>query len=129
MKLWNKEVSYQRLVHNILIRYQSQWPKAEKGEVGESKEENDTSQVPVMPKVDNNRSHYPSIKNGSADDDSIDHKWSLELAWVTKALEPALQLCRRALATGQFFSIAVLSAMCCLCIMLLTKINGMHIYI
>ncbi|XP_058208508.1 uncharacterized protein LOC131321637 [Rhododendron vialii] len=104
MKLWNKEVSYQRLVHNILIRYQSQWPKAEKGEVGVSKEENDTSQVPVMPKVDNNRSHYRPIKKyGSADDDSSDHKWSLELAWVTKALEPALQLCRRALATGNGF--------------------------
>lgn len=103
-KLWNKEVSYRTLVYNILTRYQSQGSKAEKVEVDVSKETNDTAQVPVMPKVVNNMSPYPPIKKySSTDDDSSDQKWSLELAWLTKALEPALQLCRRALATGQFF--------------------------
>ncbi|KAF5179957.1 sn1-specific diacylglycerol lipase beta [Thalictrum thalictroides] len=33
-------------------------------------------------------------------DDLNDSKWNLELAWLTKALEPALQLCRWALPAG-----------------------------
>ncbi|KAH7862628.1 hypothetical protein Vadar_007398 [Vaccinium darrowii] len=103
-KLWNKEVSYRTLVYNILTRYQSQGSKAEKVEMDVSKETNDTAQVPVMPKVVNNMSPYPPIKKySSTNDDSSDQKWSLELAWLTKALEPALQLCRRALATGNGF--------------------------
>lgn len=43
------------------------------------------------------------LKNSSSDEDSVgDTKWKLELAWLTKALEPALQLCRRALPIGLF---------------------------
>ncbi|KAI3960014.1 hypothetical protein MKW98_016738 [Papaver atlanticum] len=37
---------------------------------------------------------------GSDHDDLDENKWKLELAWLSKALEPALQLCRWALPTG-----------------------------
>ncbi|KAK9137753.1 hypothetical protein Sjap_008347 [Stephania japonica] len=37
----------------------------------------------------------------SSDDDNLsDNKWKIELAWLSRALEPALQLCRRALPGG-----------------------------
>lgn len=36
------------------------------------------------------------FKYSSGDEDYVgDTKWKLELAWLTKALEPALQLCRK----------------------------------
>ncbi|KAL6998743.1 hypothetical protein U1Q18_044999 [Sarracenia purpurea var. burkii] len=104
MKLFKKEVSYRRFVYNVLNRNQTQWSKAENVEVDVSKEVKDTSQVPVMPKVDNNISYDSQIKKYSSDDDDLtNNKWNLELAWLTKALEPALQLCRRALPTGNGF--------------------------
>ncbi|KAK9160691.1 hypothetical protein Syun_007032 [Stephania yunnanensis] len=39
-------------------------------------------------------------KYSSVDDNLSDNKWKIELAWLSRALEPALQLCRRALPGG-----------------------------
>lgn len=46
-----------------------------------------------------------SNKYTSDDDDLGDGKWRLELAWLSKALEPALQLYRWALPTGWSLSV------------------------
>ncbi|KAL7226445.1 hypothetical protein ACSBR1_021525 [Camellia fascicularis] len=102
MKLFKKEVSCQRFVYNVLNRYQSQWSNGEKVENNVSKEAKNASQVSVTPKVDKNVNDDSQIWKYSPnnDDDLSDSKWKLELAWFTKALEPALQLYRRAMPTG-----------------------------
>jgi hypothetical protein len=48
----------------------------------------------------NNKSGGELSNYSSGDDDLSDNKGKIELAWLTKALEPALQLCRWALSTG-----------------------------
>ncbi|KAF5936716.1 hypothetical protein HYC85_024222 [Camellia sinensis] len=97
MKLFKKEVSCQR--------YQSQWSNGEKVDNNVSKEAKNASQVSVTPKVDKNVNDDSQIWKYSPnnDDDLSDSKWKLELAWFTKALEPALQLYRRAMPTGNGF--------------------------
>uniref|UniRef100_A0A5B7AI17 Putative Alpha/beta-Hydrolases superfamily protein n=1 Tax=Davidia involucrata TaxID=16924 RepID=A0A5B7AI17_DAVIN len=100
INLLNEQVSYQRFVYNV-NRYQSQWSKAEKVETDVLKKPKDASQVPARPKVDKKIGNDSEIgKYNSDDDDLSDNKWKPELAWITKALEPALQLCRWALPTG-----------------------------
>ncbi|XAR58632.1 hypothetical protein NMG60_11014107 [Bertholletia excelsa] len=100
-KMFKKEVLYQRFVYNILNRYQSEWSKGQKVEVDLSKDVKDSSQLPVTPKLDKNTNYNSRIwKYNPNDDDLSDNRWKLELDWLTKALEPALQLCRRALPTG-----------------------------
>lgn len=106
-KMFKKEVLYQRFAYNILNRYQSEWSKGQKVEVDLSKDVKDSSQLPVTPKLDKNTNYNSWIwKYNPNDDDLSDNRWKLELDWLTKALEPALQLCRRALPTGMFISIA-----------------------
>ncbi|KAI7990822.1 Sn1-specific diacylglycerol lipase alpha [Camellia lanceoleosa] len=105
MKLFKKEVSCQRIVYNVLNRYQSQWSNGEKVENNVSKEAKKASQVSVTPKVDKNVNDDSQIwKYSPNNDDGLsDSKWKLELAWFTKALETALQLYRRAMPTGNGF--------------------------
>ncbi|XP_052179524.1 uncharacterized protein LOC127792908 isoform X2 [Diospyros lotus] len=62
--------------------------------------EKSTSQVPVMPKVDRNMNYDSQIKRHSSNYDDVNDKWKLEFDWLTRALEPAVQLCRWALQTG-----------------------------
>lgn len=62
------------------------------------KDGRDTSRVPARSKVDASLS-----KSSSDDDNSTDNnKWTLDLDWLTKALEPAHQYFRWALPTGLF---------------------------
>lgn len=42
------------------------------------------------------------VKDGSDDDDASGWKWKLELAWLSKALEPALHLYKWASTSGHF---------------------------
>ncbi|CAK7346435.1 unnamed protein product [Dovyalis caffra] len=49
----------------------------------------------------NNNKFGAELNNYSSGDENLsDNKGKLELAWLTKALEPALQLCRWAISTG-----------------------------
>ncbi|KAK4720246.1 hypothetical protein R3W88_018584 [Solanum pinnatisectum] len=79
-----KHVSNQRSVYNILNRCQSNYSNTD----GHKPEEKSISHGPGCSKYD--------IDNG----DFHDNKWKLELAWLSKAVEPAVQLCRWALSTG-----------------------------
>lgn len=93
----NKEEPYRNYMHSILSRIQLQRSIADKVEGGEPKKLEETTQVSLEKKVNNNTR---VSKYSSDDEDQTDSKWKLELAWLTRALEPALQLCRRALPTG-----------------------------
>ena len=130
IKLFKKEAPYRRFMYSVLKRYQSEWSKKETVEVNMSKETKDKSQIPVPPEVDNNVNYESRIrKYRSSDDDLSDNRWKLELAWLTKALEPALQLCRRALPTGLFIAIAILSNyMLLMHFPLLHKLIGLDMY-
>ncbi|XP_007050343.2 PREDICTED: uncharacterized protein LOC18613178 [Theobroma cacao] len=101
--LIKRQKLYGRFVYGILNRCQSQWSKADGiKELNKEKEAKDEAQVSLKPEV-NEKAGYDTrlFKYSSGDEDYIgDTKWKLELAWLTKALEPALQLCRWALPIG-----------------------------
>ncbi|KAJ4822112.1 hypothetical protein Tsubulata_002836 [Turnera subulata] len=79
--LIRKQDKQRRLLYGVVKRSQSQKPPA-----------------------DNNYADSNSkskLKNyASSDEDITDNKWKIELDWLTKAIEPALQLCRWALPSG-----------------------------
>lgn len=79
-----KHVSNQRSVYNILNRCQSNYSNTD----GHKPEEKSISNGRERSKYD--------IDDG----DFHDNKWKLELDWLSKAVEPAVQLCRWALSTG-----------------------------
>lgn len=88
----------------ILNRRQSEMPKENKIEKQQQQEEGSSwPKLERKKKTDNNNYNNSGLSKYSAtsgDEDVTDSKWNLELAWLTKALEPALQLCRWALPTG-----------------------------
>ncbi|KAF8401857.1 hypothetical protein HHK36_012804 [Tetracentron sinense] len=96
INLLKKQESYRRFVYSVLTRCRSQWSQADKVDTDDLRE-GKAPRVPGKPKLncDSGLSKY-----SSDDDDLDDNKWKLELSWLTKALEPALQLCRWALPTG-----------------------------
>lgn len=104
LRLLKKRDTYQIFVYNVLNRYQSQWSKVENVETAPSKEVTDASRVPVIPRAENKTGSDSSRlgKFSSEENDFSSNRWKLELDWLTKALEPALQLCRWALPTGMF---------------------------
>lgn len=109
--LKKQEVSW-GILYNFRNRYQSQWSKGEKVETPVSKEAKDESQVPLRPKVDKETDSDSRISKYSSDEDDFSiNKWKLELAWLTKALEPALQLYKRALPSGLFIIVLITSTM------------------
>ncbi|GAB2262827.1 hypothetical protein Droror1_Dr00003824 [Drosera rotundifolia] len=81
---------YRQFVCGVLNRYLSQSSKTDKvvSPVAE-----DVSTLPTRTKLGRE-----SLSRYNSDDD--DNKWKSELAWLTKAVEPALQLFRRALLAG-----------------------------
>lgn len=96
--------AYSGLVYNITHRCQSQFSKPNKDEVDVQKEAKDAPQLNI-PKVEKMENKDSVVNKYSSDNDDVDDtKWRLELAWLTKALEPALQVCRWALPTGLFMS-------------------------
>ncbi|CAN4101246.1 unnamed protein product [Withania somnifera] len=79
-----KHIFNQRFVFNILSRCQSSFSNTD----GHNPEEKSISHGPGRSKYD--------LDN----DDFHDNKWKLELSWLSKAVEPAVQLCKWALSTG-----------------------------
>lgn len=92
---------FRQFVGSLLTRFRTQSSKAEKTETDTSGEGKADSQDLIKPEQTKQRDHAPGLANCSSDYfDLSDGKWRLELASLTKALEPALQMCRRALVTG-----------------------------
>ncbi|XVF80936.1 hypothetical protein PTKIN_Ptkin15bG0115600 [Pterospermum kingtungense] len=94
---------YGRFAYGVLNRCQSQWSKADEGkELNKEKEAKNVAKVSLEAEIDKKAGYDAGLlKYISNDEDSVgDTKWKLELAWLTKALEPALQLCKRALPIG-----------------------------
>lgn len=109
-KFLRRQESYQRLVYTILTRFYSQQSKVDKVEADAVKQEKNASQVSLKSKVENEADKdFDPSKYVSDGENLSDTKWKLELAWLTKALEPALQLYRWALPTGLFLSSCDLS--------------------
>ncbi|KAK9057378.1 hypothetical protein SSX86_022213 [Deinandra increscens subsp. villosa] len=101
-KLIRKRESYQWSVYNVLNRYQSQWSKVEKVETPNTKDEKESSASPTIPQPGTKKESNPGVnKYNSDEDDAVNNsKWKPELAWLTKALEPALQLWKWPPQTG-----------------------------
>ncbi|KAL4588078.1 hypothetical protein LXL04_000957 [Taraxacum kok-saghyz] len=90
---------YNPYVYNVLNRYQSQWSKVSDPNKKDAKD--DPSVPPKIPQnINQTDSASMANKYSSDEEDSTTNKWKLELAWLTKALEPALQLCKWPLPTG-----------------------------
>ena len=89
-------------MYGVLNRCQSQWSGVgEKEKSNEAKEEKENLKLPVRAEVGKRAEHESRVRKYSSDeDDLVDGKWRLELAWLSKALEPALQLYRWALPSG-----------------------------
>lgn len=82
-------------MYGILNRFQLQRSKADKVEAYTLKE------ASVGSEAEKKMGNGPRLSLDSYEDEDLsDRKWRLELAWLAKALEPALQLCRWALTTG-----------------------------
>ncbi|KAK8650739.1 hypothetical protein V6N13_140366 [Hibiscus sabdariffa] len=103
--LITRQKLYGRFVNGILDRSQSQLSNSYgMKELNKGKEAKNVAQVSLKAEVDKETESDANtrfFKFSSGDEDNVgDTKWKLELAWLTKALEPALQLCRWALPLG-----------------------------
>ncbi|KAI5394946.1 hypothetical protein KIW84_061529 [Lathyrus oleraceus] len=87
-------------MHSVFNRLQLQRSRADKVEKDKLKEEQKGCQFSLKSKVKKVDDNNGISKYSSDEEDSSDSKWKLELAWLTKAVEPALQFCRWALPTG-----------------------------
>ncbi|XP_076933975.1 uncharacterized protein LOC143600069 [Bidens hawaiensis] len=96
LKLLRKRESYPLFIYNALSRYQSHCSKADKLENPNIIDANDASVSSTMP-------NSGARKYTSDEDVAANNKWKPELAWLTKSLEPALQLCRWPLPTGDAY--------------------------
>lgn len=80
------------IVYDVFNRYQSQWSRAN---------DKDVLKNPRNVSSRKNNEEADAIgKHGAHDDILPNLNWKPELAWLSKALEPALQLWRRSLPTG-----------------------------
>ncbi|XP_043693787.1 diacylglycerol lipase-beta isoform X2 [Telopea speciosissima] len=97
-----KQELCQGFLYNILIRCQSQWSKVGSGKNDDSTEGKDASRNTRNPKMNEQINFDSGLAKYSSDEDDLsdNNKWKLELDWLTKALEPALQLYKWALPTG-----------------------------
>ncbi|KAI7726084.1 hypothetical protein M8C21_019818 [Ambrosia artemisiifolia] len=92
-KLVRTKESYQWPIYSALSRYESQWSKIEKVEKANTKDEKDASVLPPISQEGSQAELNTGLnKDNSDDDDATGNKWKLELSWLTKALDPALQL-------------------------------------
>ncbi|XP_039027498.1 diacylglycerol lipase-beta-like isoform X2 [Hibiscus syriacus] len=103
--LIRRQKLYGRFVNGILNRCQSQWSNSDGiKELNKETEAKNVARVSLKAEVDKKAESDVDtrfFKFSSGDEDNVDTtKWKLELAWLTKALEPALQLCRWALPIG-----------------------------
>lgn len=81
----------QGVLYNVIKRFQSRLPESDK-------ELEDSNKAPELETRRQIESGIDSDSSG--DEDTSDGKWKLDLAWLTRALEPATQLRRWALPTG-----------------------------
>ncbi|KAG4976751.1 hypothetical protein AAZX31_13G104100 [Glycine max] len=95
----NREKPHWNYTHSVSNQLQLQRSRADKVE-DKLKEEQETQRISFKSEVKKADGNDGISKYCSDDEDSSDSKWKLELAWLTKALEPALQFCRWALPTG-----------------------------
>ncbi|KAK6937813.1 Fungal lipase-like domain [Dillenia turbinata] len=103
-RVLERQELYARYVYGIINRLQSGWSSVDKVETNIEKERKDTFPSPVKLKVGKKLDYDSEIfKSSSDDDETSESKWRLELDWLPKAIEPALQLCRQALPTGNGF--------------------------
>ncbi|GKU86315.1 hypothetical protein SLEP1_g852 [Rubroshorea leprosula] len=93
-----RQENCRRFVYGVLYRCQLQFSKIDKVDPDAFKESKDVDQVSMKPKVE--KKMEEPTKYSSGDVDLADSKWKLELAWLTKALEPALQLYKRAMPSA-----------------------------
>lgn len=105
-----KRESCQSLVYGVVGRFYSQQKEANKIEDDAVKQENGVSQVSWRSKAEKKLDKDSGLGKYTSDDEDLlgDSKWKLELAWLSKALEPALQLCKWALPAGLFMSTMIL---------------------
>ncbi|KEH42566.1 putative lipoprotein lipase [Medicago truncatula] len=96
----NREEPYRNYIHSVFNRLQLQRSRADKVEKDKLKDEQEKSQFSLKSNVKKADDNNGISKYSSDEEDPSDNKWKLELAWLTKALEPALQFCRWALPTG-----------------------------
>ncbi|CAA7038136.1 unnamed protein product [Microthlaspi erraticum] len=95
---------YEGVVYNVIKRFRSQL-----SESGKAEKESEEQEAKKMPNVSSSRSDLEKRRrfesgldgDSSGDEDTGDGKWKLDLAWLTKALEPAIQLRRWALPSGE----------------------------
>ncbi|CAM8962550.1 unnamed protein product [Rhodiola kirilowii] len=88
-KWMQKEGSVRSLADNLFCRYQSQWLNGH-GKKDEKKEMRNMSNAPRPDHYKGLESESLIGKECSDDEEPINSKWSLELNWLSKALEPAL---------------------------------------
>jgi hypothetical protein len=85
-----RQQTCRKFLYGVINRSQSEMSKSEK-----------SAQVSSPSSSKTNKKSGGELSNySSGDGDLSDNKGKIELAWLTKALEPALQLCRWALSTG-----------------------------
>ncbi|CAN6823248.1 unnamed protein product [Brassica oleracea] len=89
----------QGVLYSVIKRFQSRLPESSGKELEDSHEPN---KRPNLSELENRRQIESGMdSDSSGDEDTSDGKWKLDLAWLTKALEPATQLRRWALPTGR----------------------------
>lgn len=100
-----REKSYRQFISSIVTRCRTQFSKAEKSETDDFRNKKDTSiDFSESMHVMERKSESGSKSHGLVEDSLAEQKWKLELDWLPKALEPALQLFRSALTTGKWYS-------------------------
>ncbi|KAF2286611.1 hypothetical protein GH714_022857 [Hevea brasiliensis] len=90
--LIKRQETYRRFVYGFLSRCQSQISKPDMEEADALKETKNAAQVSSKPQLKKKTDSKSGLGKYCSSDDLSDNKWRLELAWLTKALEPALQL-------------------------------------
>ncbi|KAK7277529.1 hypothetical protein RJT34_22543 [Clitoria ternatea] len=96
----NRDEPYRNHMHSVFNRFQLQTSRADKVEEDKLEQGQETQQISIKSEVKKTGENSGPSKYCSDDEDPSDSKWKIELAWLTKALEPALQFCRWALPTG-----------------------------
>ncbi|KAJ8899389.1 hypothetical protein K2173_018363 [Erythroxylum novogranatense] len=97
--LFKRSEEYRRFLYGILKRSQSQMPKADNFEADKVQE--GAVNASLRHEARKNTDFESGLsKNSSEDEELSDSKWRPELSWLFKALDPALDLCRWALPTG-----------------------------
>ncbi|KAL1329776.1 hypothetical protein HN51_046966 [Arachis hypogaea] len=100
--LFSKEEPCWNYMHSVFYQLQLQRPRSDKVEEDKLKEGKQARKTCFKSEVKKKKedNSYKVRKDSSDDEDPPDNnKWKLELAWLTKAIEPAVQFCKWAMPT------------------------------